>query len=199
MSLNTFKSILGLIAIALTFTAYVPYLRDIRAGKTKPHLYSWVLWAIVTFVVFGIQFAGGAGIGGFVTLTAALMCFVVIGLSLRYGVNKDVKPVDALFIFLALVALGFWLFAKQPIISAILSTIVDLLGFAPTVRKTWNHPYTETLSFSVINSFRFGLAVFALSQYSLVTALYPISWFLANSLFVAMLVIRRRQVPKESK
>lgn len=187
------KTIIGTIAIILTFTGYIPYIRDIRAGKTKPHLYSWFLWALVTAIVFALQFSGGAGVGGFVTAAAAIMCFAVIGLSLKHGVNRDIKPIDKLFIVLAFVALGLWIFAKQPVASAILSTVIDLLGFAPTIRKSWNNPYSETLSFYYLNTARFTLAVFALSQYSLVTALYPISWLLANGLFALMLIVRRRQ------
>lgn len=194
MSLFTLKAIIGVIAILLTFIGYIPYFRDIITGKTKPHLYSWFLWALVSGIIFALQFVGGAGVGGFVTLAAALMCLVVIFLSLRHGANTDIKPIDKLFIILAFIALGLWLFAKQPVLSAILSSLIDLFGFAPTIRKSWNHPYSETLSFYYLNTLRFTLAVFALSQYSLITALYPISWFLANGLFALMLILRRRQL-----
>jgi hypothetical protein len=34
----------GVIAVILTFAGYIPYLRDVFAGKTKPHIYSWFLW-----------------------------------------------------------------------------------------------------------------------------------------------------------
>lgn len=194
MPLATVKVIVGVIAVILTFVGYIPYTRDIIAGRTKPHLYSWFLWMLVTAVVFGIQFTEGAGVGGFVTLTAALMCIWVIFLSLRHGANKDVKPIDKLFLVLAFVALGLWLVAKQPVASAILSTAIDLFGFAPTIRKSWNDPYSETASFYYLNTFRFTLATFALSEYSLTTALYPVTWLIANGLFALMLILRRRQV-----
>lgn len=192
MPLSTLKALVGVIAIILTFIGYIPYSRDIIAGKTKPHLYSWFLWALVTGIIFALQFVGGAGVGGFVTLAAALMCLVVIFLAYQHGANTDIKPIDKLFILLAFTALAIWLFAKQPVLSAILSTLIDLFGFAPTIRKSWNHPYSETLSFYYLNTLRFTLAVFALSQYSLITALYPIGWLLANGLFALMLIFRRR-------
>jgi len=194
MPLATLKIIVGFVAILLTFIGYIPYSRDIIAGKTKPHLYSWFLWALVTAIVFALQFVGGAGVGGFVTLAAAIMCLVVIYLAYRHGATTDIKPIDKFFILLAFVALALWLLAKQPIWSVILSTLIDLFGFAPTIRKSWNNPHSETISFYYLNTFRFTLAVFALAEYSIVTALYPISWLLANGLFALMLLTRRRQL-----
>jgi len=35
------KVTLSIIGIALTFAGYVPYIRDIFKGKTKPHVFSW--------------------------------------------------------------------------------------------------------------------------------------------------------------
>jgi len=190
------KSILGVVATGLVFLGYVPYLRDIVRGKTKPHMYSWFLWGFVTFIVFALQVSDGAGTGAFVTLAAALMCVVVMVMGFFYKSRVEVTKIDTVFLVLTLIALGLWLIAKQPVLSAILATVIDVLGFAPTVRKSWNRPYTETLVFYYLNSFRFGLAVVSLQRYSLVTALYPITWLAANALFALMLVARRRVVPE---
>jgi len=50
-----FKNILGIIATVLVFIGYIPYLRDIVKGKTKPHIYSWFLWCFVTLIAFALQ------------------------------------------------------------------------------------------------------------------------------------------------
>lgn len=188
------KNIIGISATILVFLGYIPYLRDVVKGKTKPHLYSWFLWALVTFIAFALQLSGGAGSGSFVTLAAALMCTVVIILGFIQKSKIAVTKTDTLFILLAFVALGLWLIAKQPILSVILATLVDLLGFAPTIRKSWSHPHSETLSFYYLNTLRFGLAIIALQKYTLVTALYPISWLAANGLFAIMLLVRQKQI-----
>jgi hypothetical protein len=194
--MSELKNIIGIVAVILTFVGYVPYIRDIIKGKTEPHLYSWVLWAVVTGIAFALQISGNAGSGALVTAAAALMCLAVIALSLIKKSKKDITKTDSLFFALAFVSLAFWLIAKQPVISAILTTSTDLLGFIPTIRKSWNRPYTETTSFYFMNSVRFVLAVIALQNYSILTALYPISWLITNSAFALMLAIRRKQVPK---
>ena len=52
-----YKTIFSATAIALTFAAFLPYIRSIRSGKTKPHVFSWVIWGLTTFVVFLAQLA----------------------------------------------------------------------------------------------------------------------------------------------
>jgi hypothetical protein len=102
------------------------------------------------------------------------------------------------FLILAFVSLLIWLFAKQPVISVLLATTVDLLGFAPTIRKSWTKPYSETLSFYFLNTIRFILAVISLQRYTIITALYPTTWFLANGLFAILLILRRKQLSKKT-
>lgn len=194
--IENIKYMIGIIAVILTFVGYIPYLKDLISGKTKPHVYSWLLWGVVTSIAFALQVLGGGGVGSFVTLSAAIMCFVVIGLSFKYGTNTDITASDKIFLGMAFITLIIWLFAKQPLLSIILTTTIDLLGFVPTIRKSWNNPFTETMSFYFLNTFRFTLAVISLSTYSLLTVLYPASWLLANGLFGLMLVIRRHQIKK---
>ena len=71
------KNFIGVVAVGLTFFGYIPYIRDTIKGKTKPHIYTWFLWALISFVAFALQISHGAGIGSFVTLAAAIVCFVI--------------------------------------------------------------------------------------------------------------------------
>lgn len=194
--MTDFKTYLGITAVILTFVGYIPYLRDILKGTTKPHLYSWFLWSFVTFIAFALQVSDNAGPGALVTMAAATMCFVVLLLGLRTKAKRDITFLDTIFLVLAIIALILWLLAKQPVISAILITLTDVLGFAPTIRKSWSKPYTETVSFYSLNTLRFGLAVLALQQYTIITALYPIVWAFGNGLFALLLLLRRKQVSK---
>lgn len=41
-----YKLIIAIIAAVLTIIAYIPYFRDIFANKTKPHLFTWLIWGI---------------------------------------------------------------------------------------------------------------------------------------------------------
>lgn len=196
--MSDLKNIVGIVAVFLTFIGYIPYIKDVISGKTVPHVYSWFLWGFVTLIAFALQVSAGGGIGAYVTFTAGLLCTIVFIIGFTKKGKKDITQVDTIFFILALLALGFWLIAKQPVISAILTTGVDLLGFAPTIRKSWNKPYSETLSFYFLNTIRFILAVFSLQRYTIVTALYPLAWIFGNGLFGLMLIVRRKQLKQTS-
>jgi len=187
------KSVLSLIAITLAFVAYVPYIRDILHGKTKPHAYSWFVWGLLGAIIFALQVKGGGGFGAYVTLSAVIITFIVFLLSLKGG-KKDITTSDTIFFGAALVAIGLWVLAKQPILSMVLLVTIDMLAFIPTVRKSWHKPNEETLFTWGLNSFRYCLAIVALSQYNILTLLYPITWTIANVMLALLLISRRKQL-----
>lgn len=120
------------------------------------------------------------------------MCILVLVLGLIYKGKLEITKSDTLFLILGLTSLVLWLLAKQPILSTILTTLAGLLGFIPTVRKSWHDPYSETLIFYILNTIRFVLATISLEHYSLITAMYPITWLLVNGSFSGLLISRRR-------
>lgn len=187
------KEAIGFITALLVFVAYIPYIRDILRGKIQPHVYSWFLWGLLTVVIFGIQITHHAGAGSFVTLAAGTMCLTVLFLSLKNG-RKNIVFSDTVVFVLTIITIIFWLFAKQPLLAMGLACLADLLAFIPTVRKSWHKPYSERLSLFGLNALRFGIAVFALEQFTLITATWPIMWAACNGLFAWMLVARRRQI-----
>ena len=187
------KEVFGIVAAILTLTGYAPYIRDTIKGKTRPHVYSWFLYTLIAFLVFGIQYRHNAGAGAYITLTAGMLCLLLFFLGLRSG-EKHITRFDTGVLILTLVAIGIWLLAKQPVISVTLATLVDLMAFIPTIRKTWCEPHTETLSLYTTNVVRYVVALVALSSFTFVNALYPVVWLLANGLFAVGLILRRRYV-----
>jgi len=190
------KTIIGAIAVILTFVGYFPYFRDILKNKTKPHAFSWFIWSVIAGIIYALQVSAGAGPGSWVTLGLVIITVSIFFLSLR-SEEKHIKPVDIITLILALSALPIWLIIKQPVISIILLSIIDILGFVPTVRKSWHDPYSETLSFYIVVTFRHALSLFAIAEYNLITSLFPATWVIMNALFSMMLIIRRKKVPKK--
>ncbi len=186
------KAIIGIIAVLLTFAGYIPYIRDTLKQKTTPHIYTWFIWGLVTAIAFGLQITHQAGPGAYTTLAAAIVCFIIFGFGIRQG-NRNVTKSDTVFFVLSILALILWLFAKQPVLSVILVSTVDMLGFIPTIRKSWHKPHEETLISYLINTFRFCLALLALDHYTLITSLYPTTWIVANGAFCIYLISRRKQ------
>lgn len=189
------KEILSVSAIILAFIAYIPYYRDILRGKTHPHVYTWILWALVTVLLIALQIKGGAGPATWVTVAGGLFCTGIVILSLKRG-KKNITPMDKVVAVLALIAIGFWWFANQPVISAALLILSDTLAFTPTIRKSWIDPYSETLEMYATNAVRFCLTFLAIETYTFLSASWILFWLVGNTLFSIMLVVRRRQVSK---
>jgi len=101
---------------------------------------------------------------------------------------------DIVFFVAALAAIPLWLVVAQPLLSMMLLTAIDVLGFAPTIRKSWSKPESETLSSYAINGARHALSVFALAEYNLLTVLFPIAWVFINMFFVVFLVWRKSSI-----
>ena len=187
------KEIIGIIAVVLTFLAYIPYYRDIIQGKTRPHIYSWSLWGLLTILLVALQIKGGAGAATWVTASAGLLCIGVVLFGLKNG-KKDITKSDTIVAILSLLAIIFWLVIKQPVISITLVIIADLLAFIPTIRKSYSEPYTETLSLYVTNALRFGLALLAVEQYNYLSSSWIIAWIIGNLGLSILLIIRRKQL-----
>jgi hypothetical protein len=100
--------------------------------------------------------------------------------------------------FRSLLCFYAWLVVKQPVWSVILINTAEVLGFVPTVRKSWNRPYSETLFTYELSIFRQALTLFALQAINILTALTPITWVTVNVVITAILVVRRRQMPRPS-
>ena len=183
------------LAIVLTFVGYAPYFIDIFKGKTRPHMFSWLVWGIVTTIIFALQVSAGAGLASYVTLSVALISLSIFLISLKNG-TRDVSRIDVIFLALALLSIPLWLVVKQPVLSIILLSTIDMLGFLPTVRKSWSDPYSETLALYVITTVRHGLSILGLVEYNIVTMLFPLTWVFANAGFAVLLLVRREVVGK---
>ena len=188
-----FKFFISVFAVFLAFVGYAPYVRDVLKQKTKPHAFTWFAWSVPGFIAFALQVYGGAGVGSWPLLAGSAICLVIFLLSLKQG-SRDITCSDVFFLVLSLVALLLWVVATQPVWSVILITSVELFGFAPTIRKSWRSPYSETLFTYEVLTLRHALSIFALAHFNLLTALYPISLALADVVFVLMLILRRRSV-----
>lgn len=185
------KAALGVVAIIIGIAAYIPYLRDLFRGKTRPHVFSWFIWGLMTAIGFFAQISEGAGAGAWIGAFTASVSFFIAIYALRRG-EKNITPLDWASFLGAVLAIAFWMITKEPLVAVILIVIIDALGFVPTFRKSYTKPHEETLVSYFLNGTKFIPALFALEVFSPTTALYPIYLVVANYSFVAMLMTRRK-------
>ena len=181
------------VAIVLTFVAFVPYIRSILAGVTKPHVFSWVIWGTTTVIVFFAQLEAKGGIGAWpIGVSGAITTFIAVLAFIKCSDISTTKT-DWLFFLSALASLPFWYFTSDPLWAVVLLTAVDLLGFGPTIRKAYDFPHEENIPFFLLFMARNIFALLALEHYSVATALFPLSVSSA-CLFLLIMVRYRRKV-----
>lgn len=186
------NEILSAVAIVLTFVGYYPYIRSIRRGRTKPHVFSWGVWGAVTVVVSFAQLADGGGVGAWPILVSGTITLYVAALAYRRRGDTTISRSDWLFLVLALSALPAWYLTFDPLWAVIILTTADTLGYAPTFRKSYHQPYSENLTFYALLTLRNLIAIAALEHYSLTTILFPAVIAATTAIFIAMVLLRRQ-------
>ena len=187
---NAIKEVLALIGMVLGLIGLVPYVIDIFRHKTKPHSFSWLIWAILTAIGFAGQTTDHGGAGTWVTGLNCLGCISVFLLSLKYG-ERIITKTDWMSFVFALTTIPVWLVTKTPLYSMIMISLIDALGFYPTFRKSWDKPEEETLSSWILAGLMYSFSLLSLENYSLVTTLYPLTITITNYGFCGYILWRR--------
>jgi len=190
--------VLAALGIIIGLLSFVPYFRDIFRGLTKPHVFSWFIWSLLVGITFLIQVAEGGGVGAWVTGIEALCCAAVTIFAYTRG-EKNITRSDWICFVLALFAIVLWRLADQPLAAVILVLVADMLGYIPTLRKSYSKPHEETASQYALSAVHWVLAISALQVFMLTTWLYPAWMAVFDSVLVATLLIRRRQLAKQGR
>ncbi|MFI5271390.1 MAG: hypothetical protein ACHQT9_05120 [Candidatus Saccharimonadales bacterium] len=186
------KDVLAIIAAVLAIAGNLPYIRDAFTHRVKPHPFTWLVWTIVSAIVFFGQLAKGAGIGALPAGVAELFTIIIFIFSLQYGF-KYVQRTDKYFLAAALFGIIPWLIFDNPTISVIIAVVIDLIAFVPTLRKTYEHPETETPILYGSNVLRHILTLFSLQAYNIATTLHSIAMIITNTLMVGLISKKKIQ------
>jgi hypothetical protein len=185
------KEIFGGLSVAIALIAYALYFHDIFYRHTKPHAFSWLIWTVITGIGFAAQIVGGGGAGSWVLGIDAIVCSAIFVVALYKG-ERGYVLVDWISLGLALLSILLWQLTGTPVFSVFLICFIDALAYVPTFRKSFSKPREESMTAFVLFTLKFIFVLLALERYSIITALYPAWIILLNTVFVGMLVWRRR-------
>lgn len=186
------KVTLALVGIGFEVVSSLLYYRDIFRGKTKPHLFTFLVWSIVTTVAFLGQLAGGGEAGSWITGASALMIISVVPLCFWFG-TKDITRTDTFFLVAALLSIVPWILTKDPLWSVILATLIDALAMFPTLRKTWRDPTSESLPAWIAAEAKILCGIAALAIYTPLTWIYPVQALTMNGILIAIILLGRHR------
>jgi hypothetical protein len=189
MSMTTL-AVLGISSAILNCIGFIPYVRAIRHGKTKPERASWWIWTVLILVALAAQAAAGATWSLFLTGGLFAGDVVVALLSLRYGYGRF-KPVDAVSLGVAAVGIGLWKLTNNPLAALVVIVGVDFLGNWLTLMKSWRAPYTENVITWVFMSIAAIAGILSVGSLNPTKIIFPAYVVIANCCTAAALIYRR--------
>lgn len=185
------KELFGVLSLVITVTGYTPYLVSILRRRTKPHAFSRLIWSMTFGITFLGQRARGAGPGAWVNGVSFVFTFVIFLLALFRG-ERSITRFDWICLLLGLLTVPLWLATRLPLYSVALATVIDLLGYGPTFRKSYVRPQEENISPYLLGIPKHILGILALEAYNFTTLCFPLAIGMANSFLVTMIVWRKR-------
>ncbi len=178
---------IAVLTLLIALVSYSVYIRDVLAGKTRPHGMTWAIWAGLNGFIFFEQVMHGAGPGAWVTGAAAVANLAIFLLSFKFG-EKNVTFFDWICLLLVGIFFSIWLSNADVTLAVLMAIAIFIIGLLPTVRKVYLGRSSETILTFFLNSLKFFLALFALQSFTVVTAAYPLTLGIVNLLFALYLV-----------
>lgn len=188
------REIVGALAVALSLGAMVPYLVSTWRGKTRPHIFSWGIWGIFNLIGGLAQMVDGGGPGAWVNIAGLCTCWAGALFGYLRGGTRDITRSDCYAAGGAIIGIIPWLLTNNPLWSVIIITVIDMLAFYPSFRKGWAKPHEEMTLVYWVSAIKHALGIAALTNFSVTTVLFSASLVLTNTVYVLMLVLRRRAV-----
>ena len=185
------KEIYAICGVIAMLVCMLPYIVALYHKRAKPHAFSWLLWGFINLVVLAAQSTEGAGAGAWVIATNGTINTLLGLYALKYGERHFTKSDWAVFL-VALSAIPLWWVTKDPWWSVLLVSFIDVVAFYPTLRKSWNKPHEEVAMTFVIGGVGFVFSLLALDNYNLVNSFYPVVVLAVNTVFISLLLYRRR-------
>lgn len=187
------KLIFAVIASSLWIIAYFFYFKDIFGGKTKPHAYTWLVWSITQGTAAAAIWVGGGKFGAINLAVGTVLVVVVFLLSFKYG-TKNITKGDTLVLIGALSAIVVWWQLKNPFWAVAIVSVIDGLGYIPTIRKSFSDPWSEALFFWILMVCGNVLALASNAAYNFLTVAYLATLTLADVILISVCLIRRRKL-----
>src|SRR3989338_3904179 len=164
------------LAILLSF---VPYIRDIFKGTTRPERASWLIWTILGAISFASQFAEGATWSLIMTGAQAVGDGFIFALAIKYVLGGFQRR-DIAGLLAAGLGLALWGLTGNAAVALFIIIFIDGTGAVLTVLKTYEHPETETASAWVLTFLGGFFASAAVGRWDLVLLAFPVYVCLAS-------------------
>lgn len=188
-----YQTLLILAAVSIGLYGFIPYFRSVLKLETKPHVFTWLIWLITQGTGVIGMWVGGAGRGAIPLTIGLILVFTIFCLSLKYG-TTDITRSDIIALIIACIAIAIWVFLDNPLIAILLVSAIDIVGFIPTFRKSYNDPMSEpTLPWALFATAN-ACSIVALDAHNVLTVTYVATICSCDFLLASFLFIQKKRL-----
>ena len=184
------KEILWIIAGIIGILWYIPYITQILKWKQKPQRVSWLIWAIVSLLVFFSYNFSWANNWIWVLLVYTIWPIMIFLLSIKYWIGWWTK-IDKIALFSALFWFIIWFSTWNPLLWLFAGSLIDIMWFIPTIKQVYLEPNSEDKVSWWIWSFANILNLFALESFTDINIFFPPLYLAVLSSLVFILLFRK--------
>ena len=183
---NVFSALAGLLFVA----GFVPYIRAILRGETKPSKASWIIWATLDTITIAGMYAKSAVNGQMIGVV--LGAWVIVALCLKYGAPGWTR-LDMICLAGAVLGIVLWQVFSNPVLGIVTSLSVELIGSIPTFVSAWKDPGREDKLAWTIFWVSCVCAMIAIPHVTWEDAAQPTTFFAIESVMMLILYFRERR------
>ena len=185
----------GVLSGVLSTFAYIPYILDTIARRTKPQRASWLIWSVLGSIAFFSQLFEGASSSLWFAGVQVSGTISVFLLSIWLGVGGFLNRSDCLVLFCAALGLVLWYFTDTAVYALGITISISLIGGAVTVVKAFRNPESETMTTWFASMVASMCAIASVGKLDWVILAYPLYLLVLNgSIVIAMILGRHRSM-----
>jgi hypothetical protein len=166
------------------------YIRGIRRNTVTPNLVSWCLWSFAPLIALAAQLRSGVGAEATLSATVGLCSLTIFLAGLRQGTFQP-KAFDWWCGGMSLAALVSWQLTGSGALGVGLSIVADACAAAPTLRKAYTDPGSESSAFFACFAISALVVSLTISQWTFVNAAFTVYIF---ALYAVLFVLVRYKI-----
>ncbi|MFA6588483.1 MAG: hypothetical protein WCT08_05445 [Patescibacteria group bacterium] len=195
---NTTSLILGCLLALTNLTAIIIYFQKARIGSSTPNAASWMIWFGVSLVnLFTYQFGTGDWVKSINAYVATGNCFFMFSFCLFRGRMKEIRKLDSMAIYIALVALVCWYVSGVAWYGNVFIQFAVAISFAATfigvIKGTHHEHALPWLLWTICHGLTLCIVLLRWDNQP-ISLLYPILGICLNATITVTASIKNQQI-----
>lgn len=188
-----YQELFGIVAGVLSIPMLGLYIFAILKGTTKPNRVTWWILSLVSIAVLLSYHDLGARDTLWLPIVYTLGYVCTAILSLKYGDGPfSLSTLDRAALGGGIVSVALYWFAEAPLLALFFGVLTECIALIPTAVKSYTNPETEDYPAWMLGTIASLINLFAISEWSLAIAGYPVWVFVSNAFIVYFLIRGKR-------